>query len=37
VLNEDSFYSFIKFLHLAVSVREPVRYTNHSTAQFIEN
>jgi len=27
----------IKFLHMEASVREPVQYTNHSTAQIIEN
>jgi len=34
VLNQDS---FVKFMHMAASVRErPVPYTNHSTAQLIE-
>jgi len=30
VLNEDSFYSVIKFLHMAASVREPVQSHYHS-------
>jgi len=29
--------SFLKFMHIAASLSDPVPYPNHSTAQLTEN